>query len=320
MPPDNWPVAHDAPMIVVRTVADLRRELQPARVALKRIGFVPTMGAFHDGHLHLMRTADEECDLTVVSLFVNPTQFGDPADLAKYPRNDLRDESLAETAGVDVLFVPSVHEIYPDAFNSAVEILGVTEPLEGAARGVGHFRGVATVVLKLLNIVQPHVAYFGQKDAQQTVVVRQLIRDFNLPVEIAVCPTVREHDGLAMSSRNVRLSIEARKMAVALSEALSRIEEQCVQGELQTDTLLQNARAYLAARGLVDGVVEYLAAVDSISLQPVTTVALTENHIPVLFAVAARVGGVRLIDNVLIPAPSESHRIARSVKHGELSA
>ncbi|MBC8089082.1 MAG: pantoate--beta-alanine ligase [Phycisphaerae bacterium] len=303
-------------MIVVRTVAELRRELQPARVAQKRIGFVPTMGAFHDGHLHLMRTADEECDLTVVSLFVNPTQFGDPADLEKYPRDDLRDTSLAESAGVDVLFAPSVKEMYPDGFNSAVELAGVTEALEGATRGVGHFRGVATVVLKLLNIVQPHVAYFGQKDAQQTVVVRQLIRDFNLPVETAVCPTVREHDGLAMSSRNIRLSGDARKKAVALSEALSLIEEQCASGERHTGTLLQNAGRHLAARGLAADDIEYLAAVDSISLKPVPAVELAENHAPVLFAVAARVDGVRLIDNVLVPAASAAHRIARFVRHG----
>lgn len=301
-------------MIVVRTIADLRRELQPARVAQKRIGFVPTMGAFHDGHLHLMRTADEECDLTVVSLFVNPTQFGDPSDLANYPRNDARDETLAESAGVDVLFVPSIPEMYPEGFDSAIDVAGVTEPLEGAARGVSHFRGVATIVAKLLNIVQPHVIYFGQKDAQQTVVVRQLIRDLNVPVDIAICPTVREHDGLAMSSRNVRLAGDARRTAVALSEALRLIEERCAKGEMLTAALLYEARAHLSARGLANDDVEYFAAVDSISLRDASTVDLTLRHAPTLFAVAARIGGVRLIDNVLIPPASEAHRIARTAR------
>jgi len=305
-------------MIVVRTIAELRRELRAARVAQQRIGFVPTMGAFHDGHLHLMRTSDEECDLTVVSLFVNPPQFGDPTDLANYPRNETHDERLAESAGVDVLFAPTVQEVYPDGFNSAVEIDGVTAPLEGAARGTDHFRGVATIVLKLLNIVQPHVVYFGQKDAQQTVVVRQLIRDFNVHVDMAVCPTVREHDGLAMSSRNVRLSVDARRVAVALSEALSLIEERFVQGEVTTATLLHAARAHLAARGLTH--IEYLAAVDSRTLNDLSAVELAAGHAPVLFAVAARVDGVRLIDNVLVPAPSEAHRIAKSVRQPELRA
>lgn len=299
-------------MIVVRTIAELRRELQQTRVAQKRIGFVPTMGAFHDGHLHLMRTADEECDLTVVSLFVNPTQFGDPSDLANYPRNDARDEALAESAGVDVLFVPSIPEMYPQGFDTSIDVAGVTEPLEGAARGVAHFRGVATVVTKLLNIVQPHVVYFGQKDAQQTVVVRQLIRDLNLPVDVAICPTVREHDGLAMSSRNVRLSAEARKVAVALSEALSLIEERCADGEMLTAALLYEARAHLAARGIANDDVEYFSAVDSLTLHDVSTVDLTLKHAPTLFAVAARVGGVRLIDNVIVPPTSEAHRISRS--------
>lgn len=291
-------------MIVVRTIAELRRELQHARVSQQRIGLVPTMGAFHDGHLHLMRTAGEECDVTVVSLFVNPTQFGDPADLAQYPRNEAVDAALAETAGVDLLFVPSGAEMYPVGFDSALHVGGVTEPLEGVARGTAHFRGVATVVLKLFNIVQPHVAYFGQKDAQQTVVIRQLVHDMNLPVEIAVCPTVRESDGLAMSSRNARLSPGARRVAVALSESLALIEERCLNGEQQTAVLLRDARRHLVSRGFAESDIEYFAAVDSETLQAVPIADSNAARTPTLFAVAARVGGVRLIDNVLVPAPS----------------
>lgn len=299
-------------MIVVSTIAELRRELQPARVALKRIGFVPTMGAFHDGHLHLMRTSDEECDVTVASLFVNPSQFGDPNDLANYPRNNSRDEALAQVAGVNILFAPAVEEMYPAGFNSAIEIGGVTEPLEGTARGVAHFRGVATVVMKLLNIVQPHVAYFGQKDAQQTVVVRQMIRDFDLPVELAVCPTVREHDGLAMSSRNVRLSPDARHQAVALSEALSLVEQQFAHGETQSAQLLDRARAHLITRGITSSDIEYFSANNSVTLAPVETVST--DGIPTLFSLAVRVGGIRLIDNVLVPAASDSHLISHAVR------
>lgn len=299
-------------MIVVSTIAELRRELQPARVAGKRVGFVPTMGAFHDGHLHLMRTSDEECDVTVASLFVNPSQFGDPNDLANYPRNNSRDEALARVAGVNILFAPSVDEMYPAGFNSAIEIGGVTEPLEGTARGVAHFRGVATVVMKLLNIVQPHVAYFGQKDAQQTVVVRQMIRDFDLPVELAVCPTVREHDGLAMSSRNVRLGPEARKQAVALSEALSIIEQQFARGESLAARMLEHARLHLIARGFVDSDIEYLSANNSVTLAAVDRVNTSDT--PTLFSLAVRVGGIRLIDNVLVPATSDAHLISRAVR------
>ncbi|MGV3707452.1 MAG: pantoate--beta-alanine ligase [Gemmatimonas sp.] len=283
-------------MIVVRTVVELREALLGARSGNKRIGFVPTMGAFHAGHLHLMHTAREECDVTVVSLFVNPTQFGDPADLAAYPRNDARDEADASNAGVDVLFIPPVSEMYPDGFNSAVQLSGVTAPLEGQARGVAHFHGVTTVVAKLFNMVQPHAAYFGQKDAQQVAVIRQMVRDLNFPLEIIVCPTIRESDGLAMSSRNVRLSPEAHQQALGLSEALRSVQDQFGAGERDTKRLLSHARSLMHARGIDDANIEYLSAVDNLTLQHVNVVA----DRAVLVAVAARVGGVRLIDNVVV--------------------
>ena len=295
-------------MIVARTVLELREALLAARTGNKRIGLVPTMGAFHAGHLHLMATAREECDVTVVSLFVNPTQFGDASDLAAYPRNDARDQELASTAGVELLFAPSVQEMYPAGFNATVEVAGVTEPLEGKARGLAHFRGVTTVVTKLFNIVQPHVAYFGQKDAQQVAVIRQLIRDLNIPVEIGVCSTMRESDGLAMSSRNTRLSPEARAQAVALSEALHTVQAQVANGERTTATLCIAARALLHSRGIADNDIEYFTAVHNQTLRDVSEIA----DEPVLFSMAVRVAGVRLIDNVVIdlstvaPRPSNA--------------
>lgn len=283
-------------MIVARTISELREALLPARVAAKRIGFVPTMGAFHAGHLHLMHTAREDCDFTVVSLFVNPTQFGDPNDLAAYPRDDVRDTGIADNAGVDVLFAPSVHEMYPAGFNTHVVVAGVTAPLEGAARGVEHFVGVATVVSKLFNIVQPHAAYFGQKDAQQVAVVRQMVRDLNFPVDIVVCSTVREHDGLAMSSRNVRLSAAAHQQALGLSAALRRVEQLFAAGERETFILLEHAQREMISRGINTTDIEYFTAVDNTTLEPVAVV--TES--PVLFVMAVRVDGVRLIDNAVI--------------------
>ena len=283
-------------MIVARTITELREALLSARIASKRIGLVPTMGAFHAGHLHLMHTAREDCDIAVVSLFVNPTQFGDASDLSAYPVNFDRDAEMANTAGIAVLFAPSVSEMYPAGFNTSVHVDGVTVPLEGAARGVEHFRGVATVVAKLLNIVQPHQAYFGQKDAQQVAVVKQLARDLNLPVEIVVCTTVRENDGLAMSSRNVRLSPQARAQALGLSQALLHAERLVTAGNRSPGEILAAARQDMTSRDIHSDDIEYFDAVDNNTLQSLEM--LTDE--PVLFVVAARVGGVRLIDNVLV--------------------
>lgn len=282
-------------MIVVRTVRELRDRMRPAKASGKRIGFVPTMGALHEGHLTLIRRARAECDVVVVSIFVNPTQFDDPKDLASYPRDDARDGRLAGDAGTDVLFMPLVEELYPDGFTTSIEVRGLSEVLEGEARGPGHFRGVATVVAKLLNMVAPHAAYFGQKDAQQALIVRRMARDLDMDVAIVVCPTVREQDGLAMSSRNVRLSPEARAQALGLSEALRDVEAAFASGERSATRLRHIGMKRLAARGISADAVSYLAVVSTDTLSPVQSVDGSA-----LVAVAARVGGVRLIDNVLI--------------------
>lgn len=235
-------------MRVVRSIAELRLALDAERRAGRTVGLVPTMGAFHEGHLSLMRRARAECGVVVVSLFVNPAQFNDAADLAAYPRDDARDERLAGAEGVHLLFIPPVEEIYPPAFATHVEVSGVTEPLEGLARGAAHFRGVTTVVAKLFHIVQPELAYFGQKDVQQSIVIRRMVRDLNMRVRIEVCPTVRESDGLAMSSRNVRLPHEARARAVGLSEALRAAESGFKAGKRAAADLLNSARDALVAR------------------------------------------------------------------------
>jgi pantoate--beta-alanine ligase len=250
------------------------------------------MGAFHDGHLALMRRARERSGFVVVSLFVNPAQFNDPADLARYPRDETRDAELARTAGVDVLFVPSAGDVYPDGFATSVHVAGLSEPLEGTMRGPGHFRGVATVVTKLFNMVQPDDAYFGQKDAQQALIVRRLARDLDFPVHVEVCPTVRESDGLAMSSRNVRLDPDARRRAPAIARALRAVEAAVLEGGHEVGPVLAAGEAILAEEGIVP---EYFAAVSMDTLEPVTRV--TEET---LVAIAARVGDVRLIDNVIV--------------------
>ena len=280
-------------MRVVRTVAELRETLAADRRKARRIGLVPTMGALHEGHLSLIRHARSDCDTVVVSLFVNPAQFNERADLERYPRDEARDGRLAEEAGADVLFAPSVEEVYPAGFATTVEVLSVTERLEGAARGPEHFRGVATVVAKLLGMAQPDVAYFGQKDAQQVVVIRRLVADLNLPVQVEALPTVRETDGLAMSSRNALLSPAEREQALALSGALRAAARLAAQGERSADALLAAGREHLEQ---ADGVaLDYLALVDPETLEPLE---LLER--PALLAIAARVGAVRLIDNEIV--------------------
>src|SRR3954467_3838604 len=203
-------------MKTVRTIAELRAELADAP---RPVGLVPTMGFFHDGHLSLMRAARAANATVVVSLFVNPAQFGPSEDLDAYPRDEQGDLALAEAQGVDYVFAPPVEEVYPDGFDTTVEVGGLTEPLDGAARP-GHFKGVTTIVTKLFNMVGPDAAYFGQKDAQQALVIQKLVRDLNMPVRIEVCPTIREADGLAMSSRNAYLDEQERERAVALARAL----------------------------------------------------------------------------------------------------
>jgi pantoate--beta-alanine ligase len=279
-------------MRTVRTVPDLRAALAEPRRAGRAIGLVPTMGALHEGHLSLIRAARAENEIVVVSLFVNPAQFNEASDLAAYPRDEARDARAAERAGAAILFAPPVEEVYPPGFATTVRIAGLTEHLEGEHRGSGHFEGVATVVTKLLNMAQPDVAYFGQKDAQQAAVIRRLVADLDIPVRIAICPTVREPDGLALSSRNVHLKGADRERALALSRALEAARDAVAQGERDPDAVAAAGRAAMAA---LDVEPEYLALVSPDDLRPVQRI-----NGSVLVAVAARVGATRLIDNTIL--------------------
>ncbi|MFB7844311.1 pantoate--beta-alanine ligase [Microbacterium sp. NPDC056052] len=279
-------------MRIIRTIAEVRNAVRDARQRGQTVGLVPTMGAFHAGHLSLMKAARQNNDLVVVSLFVNPTQFGANEDLSSYPRDEERDAGLAEQSGVDILFAPEPAEIYPDGFATTIHIGGITDVLDGASRGAHHFDGVATVVAKLFGIVAPDVAYFGQKDAQQVLVVRRLVRDLNLDVRIEACPIVREADGLAMSSRNVYLDADARAQATALNRALDAAQALAEAGEREADALTAAARTILAAAGITP---EYLELRDAETLQPVTRL-----DGEALLAVAARVGAARLIDNHIL--------------------
>jgi pantoate--beta-alanine ligase len=280
------------------SIEQVRSALVGARRDGRKIGLVPTMGAFHDGHLSLMRRAREDCDVVVVSLFVNPAQFNDQRDLGSYPRDEQRDAALAEQIGVDYLFMPSIEEIYPPGFATTVSVAGLTETLEGTHRGRAHFDAVTTVVAKLLNIVGPDVAYFGRKDAQQAIVVQRMVRDLDIPVRIELCPTVREPDGLAMSSRNVRLSGRDRARADALHRALDALAQSIAAGERDPVVARGRALAQLAADGLEP---DYLELVSADTLTPLERI---DGH-PILALIAARVGDTRLIDNELIqPLPS----------------
>ncbi len=281
-------------MRVLETKGDLRDALAPSRRQGRRIGLVATMGFLHAGHASLLEAARRDCDVVVMSLFVNPKQFGPGEDLERYPRDRERDLEAAAAAGVDLLYAPSVEEVYPEGFGTTVEVEGLTEVLCGdpGRRGPGHFRGVATVVAKLLNSVGPDVSYFGQKDAQQAAVIRKMVRDLDFPVRVEVLPTIREADGLAMSSRNAYLSPEERERASALRRALAAAESLARPGE-GTEAALGAAREVLREAGIEP---EYLEARDAERLES----AMTFNGRPVLLAVAARVGGARLIDNVVI--------------------
>ena len=280
------------PMQTIATVAELRVAVAEARSRGQAVGLVATMGALHDGHLSLVGRARAECGLVVMSLFVNPTQFDSGADLAAYPVDHDRDARLAAAAGVDILFAPPVDEVYPPGFATTVAVAGVADGLCGRHRGPGHFAGVATVVAKLFNMVAPDVAYFGQKDAQQVAVIRRLVRDLDIPVRIVACPTVREPDGLAMSSRNARLRPLERRRAVGLSRALRAAEEAAAAGERDPRVLARVARRELAEHEIEP---EYVELVSPQTLAPVDGV-----DGPVLLAVAAQVGRARLIDNTIV--------------------
>lgn len=284
------------------TIAAVRSALAQPRRGGRNIALVPTMGAFHEGHLSLMRRARQNCQVVVVSLFVNPTQFNDPSDLAGYPRDPDRDAALAAEIGVDCLFAPSPEEVYPRGFATNVSVGGLTERLEGAHRGRAHFDGVTTVVTKLFNIVGPDVAYFGQKDAQQTLVIRRLVRDLDLPVRIEVCPTVREPDGLALSSRNAHLSAADRARAAGLHRALAAVQQAVDAGERDPDAARAHALTELEAAQIEP---EYLELVSADTLSPVRGL-----DGDVLALIAARVGGTRLIDNELIRIPTHDRGVA----------
>jgi pantoate--beta-alanine ligase len=294
----------------VRTVDELRSALASARGQGLMIGLVPTMGALHEGHLSLIRRAREECELVVVSVFVNPAQFNESSDLERYPRREEDDAALAAGAGADVLFAPSAEEVYPAGFATAVEVIGITDRLEGAIRGSGHFRGVTTVVTKLLCMAMPDVAYFGQKDAQQVVVVRRLVSDLNLPVRIQLCLTVREPDGLAMSSRNALLEPDHRARARGLFDALEAARALAARGERCSQNLVDVALRTLLS---FDVVPEYVALVDPETFEPLEQLAGEG-----LLAIAARIGDVRLIDNTIL-APTHASMSSQPLTGGAIT-
>ena len=277
---------------VVRTVPDLREALAPARRSGQVVGLVPTMGFLHEGHVSLLAAARERSDVVVMSLFVNPAQFGEGEDLDSYPRDEERDLLKAAQSGADIFFAPGSGEVYPDGFSTHVEVEGLTDVLCGdpARRGSGHFRGVTTVVAKLLNMADPDLVFFGQKDAQQAIVVRRMARDLDFRAEVVVLPTVREPDGLALSSRNAYLEPTERERAAAINRALEAAGSSTPAG---VDGALDAARTVLAEAEIEP---EYLEARYADDLQP----AQSFNGRPVLVAVAARVGRARLIDNVVI--------------------
>ena len=282
-------------MRILRTIAEIRAAVGDARQGGLTVGLVPTMGALHDGHLSLVRAARGGNDLVVVSLFVNPAQFSAIEDLGSYPRTEEQDARLAADAGADILFAPALDQIYPDGFATSIHVAGITDVMCGAHRGPGHFDGVATVVTKLFQIVAPDSAYFGQKDAQQVLVIRRLVRDLDIPVRIVACPIVREADGLAMSSRNAYLDPDSRRRATALNRALDAAEAVVAQGRTDADAVLAAARAQLADAGIEPEYLELRSPDDLRELDRVGGAAL--------LALAAQVGAARLIDNRILEAP-----------------
>jgi pantoate--beta-alanine ligase len=280
---------------IVTTIASLREAVRQARTRGLTIGLVPTMGALHAGHASLIQAARQETGFVVVSLFVNPTQFGPKEDYGRYPRTWDADVAVCKEEGADVLFAPSVDEVYPPGFSTLVEVTKLQDVLCGRSRP-GHFRGVATVVLKFFNIVQPDVAFFGQKDAQQTRIIKQMVRDLDLPLNIRVCPIVREADGLAMSSRNRYLSAEERRNATVLFRALETARHSVEAGERNATAICRQMLGLIAATP--GAAIDYVELVNNDTLQPVDRI---EGE--VLAAVAVRFGNTRLIDNLVLRSP-----------------
>lgn len=283
-------------MKIFHTIGEIRAARQGQPSDSERLGLVPTMGALHEGHLSLVRAAKAQCDQVAVSLFVNPIQFGANEDLGKYPRNFDRDRALLEQEGVDLLFAPSVEEMYPSGAVTYVTVEGLNDKLCGRSRP-GHFRGVTTVVAKLFNIVQPEIAFFGQKDAAQAAIIRRMVRDLNMPVQIAVCPIVREPDGLAMSSRNAYLDSGQRKAAPVLYRSLMEIQKRFEGGERTASRLIGAGKQILEREPSVR--LDYLEIVDPDTLDPLQALSA-----PALVAVAALLGNTRLIDNILLSSGS----------------
>jgi pantoate--beta-alanine ligase len=279
-------------MKICATISETRAACRDARAGRKRLGLVPTMGALHEGHLSLVRAAKAQCDAVAVSIFVNPTQFGPTEDLSKYPRQFDRDCLLLEKEDIEILFAPSVEEIYPDGAVTWVLVEGLSEKLDGRSRP-GHFRGVTTIVAKLFNIIEPDAAFFGQKDAAQLAVIRRMVEDLNFPVEIVACPIVRESDGLAMSSRNAYLNGKERARALVLQRSLAQVWQEFQNGERTAAKLISAAKEVFAREPHV--VLDYFEIVDRDTLDPVERVSQKT-----LVAVAAYVGSTRLIDNTVL--------------------
>jgi pantoate--beta-alanine ligase len=284
---------------ICETIANMRSACRAARSHGKRLGFVPTMGALHEGHLSLLRAAKTSCDVVAASIFVNPTQFAPNEDLAKYPRDFERDRTLLQKEGVELLFAPSVEEMYPAGATTWVTVEEISSRLDGRSRP-GHFRGVTTVVAKLFHVVEPDAAFFGQKDAAQLAIIRRMVRDLNFPVEIVACPIVREPDGLAMSSRNAYLDPLQRKQALVLYRSLTKVKKLYDAGEREASKLAavgsaEIARAEVAEEKSVR--LDYFEIVDPQSLEPVENVTKGA-----LVVVAAYIGSTRLIDNLTLPA------------------
>jgi pantoate--beta-alanine ligase len=288
-------------METIHTVSWMKQVAREARAKDRLLGFVPTMGALHEGHFSLVRAAQQQCSPVVVSIFVNPKQFGPSEDFKKYPRTLETDRAALEKMGVDYLFAPSAEEIYPNGFHTAVVVEGLSERLEGRSRP-SHFRGVSTVVLKLFEIVQPRFAYFGRKDAQQSRIIRQMARDLDLDAQVVVCPIAREADGLAISSRNVFLEGEDRRAATALYRSLDAVRHEIASGERDAARLLVGLRRTLDAEPGV--ALDYAEIVDADSLEPVVSLRRT-----CYVLVAALVGKTRLIDNALVEPDGDSFRV-----------
>lgn len=279
-------------MQIIRTIKNLRNAINRAKLKDKTIGFVPTMGALHQGHLSLMRQAVKDNDIVVVSIFVNPTQFGPKEDFKKYPRNLKQDARLCRKVGVDIIFYPDIKEMYPDNYKTYVEVYNLSDCLCGKFRP-GHFRGVATVVTKLFNIVSPDIAYFGQKDAQQAIIIQKMASDLNMPLKIKIMPTVRDNDGLALSSRNVYLNPEERKDALVLSKALNLAKGLIKASIKDTHKIIARMRKLIAAKKTSK--VDYISIVDLDNLKPIKKISDT-----CLIALAVWVGKTRLIDNIIV--------------------